>query len=765
MTISLIGHGQVISKHEADSLLKVLQAAKADTERMSIYFKLAQYQIYKPGEYKADLDSAETYLDHAAALNARVGSVDTRGFQAHLASRLAHERGRDSIARTEAEKALHMLQRGKNKALLAQAYSELAACYPVWDPQQSPEKIRLADSAAELYGQAGDIENQANSLEYLADLYLMSFDDHGMKAFETLNRCLAAHRSIHNNRLTRVYLLYGEIYNEWGNYSRSANYKLMALQSDENSGDTSMSLCEINNSIGITLDYAKEGGMARNYYRRALQIAEKYNDGNAATSVIHNVANSFNKSGSPDSALAFLKALPKEFGEPTSDHHHFEIILCYFKTFIALEKYAEARVYYDRLTEMIKLNKAYKGYERYIYPAFIDYYIVTKQYAAAMAYLQKEKALAATEEPSIKKSSLYHQYRLDSALGQYRSAMISLKKYLALNDSLYNETSSRQIKQLDVEYETEKKEHEIEIGNKDIQLLQSQTRLQENQLKQAAFVRRISFGGIILLLAIVGLIFSRYRIKQRQKKEIDGKNAQLQALVHEKDNLIDTKEWLLKELHHRVKNNLQVMMSLQQFQARHLTNDEALSAVNDSSNRLYAMSLIHQKLYKSDAPAQINMRHYIGELARHLSEAFAQTKRVKVETDLRADIELDVTQAIPVGLILNEAITNVFKYAFTGRSNETGATPTPHLWIVLSRSRGEMIELVIRDNGRGYAIPQDKRQTGSQGFTLMEGLAGELDGTLTVVNDAGLTIILRFPPLKVRTTRESASVVESMLKA
>jgi two-component sensor histidine kinase len=199
--------------------------------------------------------------------------------------------------------------------------------------------------------------------------------------------------------------------------------------------------------------------------------------------------------------------------------------------------------------------------------------------------------------------------------------------------------------------------------------------------------------------------------------------------------LLDTKEWLLKELHHRVKNNLQVMMSLQELQARNLTSEEALTAVHDSNNRLYAMSLIHQKLYQQDEPGQINMRQYIGDMVRHLTEAFASANAVKVETDLRADVELNVTQAIPVGLILNEAITNTFKYAFVGRP-VNGIAPLPLLRISLFEvGQDRELELAIKDNGRGYTAPRDKSTRKSLGFSLMEALTGELDGELQMLND------------------------------
>jgi two-component sensor histidine kinase len=300
---------------------------------------------------------------------------------------------------------------------------------------------------------------------------------------------------------------------------------------------------------------------------------------------------------------------------------------------------------------------------------------------------------------------------------------------------------------LEIEYETKEGEHQIEMKNKDITVLNQQNQLQRGNLRQADLVRDVTIGGIILVLIIAGLLYQQNRLKQKSNDVITEKNAQLLHLVTEK-------EWLLKEVHHRVKNNLQVMMSLQELQVRNLTSAEALTAVTDSSNRLYAMSLIHQKLYQEEGPGQINMRQYIGELVRHLTDALSPVKATKVETDLHSDIELNVTQAIPVGLILNEAITNTFKYAFEGRA---AGLPAAHLQIDLSRTgnAGE-IELLIADNGRGYDTTRDKTSRKSLGFSLMEALAEELDGELSVANENGVVLILRFTPSRTPVSTRSS---------
>ena len=317
---------------------------------------------------------------------------------------------------------------------------------------------------------------------------------------------------------------------------------------------------------------------------------------------------------------------------------------------------------------------------------------------------------------------------------QTDSTLKYLRNTIALKDSLFSRQKTREAQNFEF--------------NEQITDLNQKSQLAESNLSRANLLKNFTIGGVILALIIAGLLYRQNILKEKNNNLITQKNSQLQHLVTEK-------EWLLKELQHRVKNNLQVMMSLQQLQARNLTTEEAQKAVTDSGNRLYAMALIHQKLYQADGPGKINMRQYIGELTRNLAEAFAPSKAVKIEADLAADVELEVTQAIPVGLILNEAITNTFKYAFINRAP---GSPAPHLQINLSRTRnGEEIKLLIADNGRGYDATREKTSGKSLGFSLMEALTVELDGKLSVAADNGVTLVLLFTPALSQASTSSST--------
>jgi two-component sensor histidine kinase len=381
-----------------------------------------------------------------------------------------------------------------------------------------------------------------------------------------------------------------------------------------------------------------------------------------------------------------------------------------------------------------------KGHANYILgTAFFDYGNYKKAEPMFRAYAASPDQLQGTRLLSQVYRNLIH---IDTVNGNMVTAVKDYHKFWQLDSSALSVSRARQVAIMKTQYEVDEKQ-------KDIELLQAQTHLQERQLERSALIRAIAIGGVALLLIISALLYNRSRLKQRsnrqlqlQKEEINKQNTQLQRLIDEKDNLLETREWLLKELHHRVKNNLQVMMSLQKLQARTLTSKEALNAITDSNNRLLAMALIHQELYRPDTQGSINMNQYVSNLSHHLTTALCADRQIVVESQL-ANIELEVSQAIPIGLIMNEAITNAFKHAFKGMPLGSEGT-VPRICISLQPAGKDEIQVMIKDNGRGY-VDTDQSKRFSLGFSLMGTLTEQLDGNLVFINDNGLTIRLCFP--------------------
>ena len=177
-------------------------------------------------------------------------------------------------------------------------------------------------------------------------------------------------------------------------------------------------------------------------------------------------------------------------------------------------------------------------------------------------------------------------------------------------------------------------------------------------------------------------------------------------------------------------------MSLLNSQSAYIDNEPALTAIHDSQHRVHAMSLIHQKLYNSENLSSIDMSFYIRELASYLSDSFNTRQRIRFEFDIEP-LDLDVSQAVPLGLILNEAITNSLKYAFP---NEREGV----INVTLSNTSGNQYLLEISDNGIGIPSHLKNKKAGSLGMSLMAGLSEDLDGSFSIEKNNGTVIRILF---------------------
>jgi two-component system, sensor histidine kinase PdtaS len=177
-------------------------------------------------------------------------------------------------------------------------------------------------------------------------------------------------------------------------------------------------------------------------------------------------------------------------------------------------------------------------------------------------------------------------------------------------------------------------------------------------------------------------------------------------------------------------------MSLLNSQSAYIDNEPALTAIHDSQHRVYAMSLIHQKLYGSENVSTIDMSLYIRELVSYLADSFNTAQRIRYVLDLEP-LVLDVSQAVPLGLILNEAITNSIKYALPdGRSGVISV-------VLLTITSNEYL-LNISDNGIGIPSNVNNKKPGSLGMSLIAGLAEDLEGKVSIENNNGTTIKIVF---------------------
>ena len=315
-----------------------------------------------------------------------------------------------------------------------------------------------------------------------------------------------------------------------------------------------------------------------------------------------------------------------------------------------------------------------------------------------------------------------------------------------MRDSNFNETKSKQIAQLQVLYETEKKDQDLKLKQQNIALLTNQNQVQQAVIRQKEFQRNSFIAGTTMLLLLSGMMYNRYRLKQQSHRqlqakqaEINQKNASLQQVLLEKEGLLEEKEWMMREIHHRVKNNLQIISGLLYSQSAYLQDPTALTAIRESQNRVQAMAFIHQKLYQSDSLNCVPMQAYIQEIADHLLESFNCKNTVLLQVEVSA-IELEVSLAVPLGLIINEAITNSIKYAFpNGRPGK--------ICVMLQPVNKHICQLSISDNGIGLPLNFNPDQCRTLGLNMIKGLSRQVQGNLNIGQAGGVEIRLEFNPI------------------
>lgn len=201
---------------------------------------------------------------------------------------------------------------------------------------------------------------------------------------------------------------------------------------------------------------------------------------------------------------------------------------------------------------------------------------------------------------------------------------------------------------------------------------------------------------------------------------------------------LDEKNVLLKEIHHRVKNNLQIISSLLNLQSYHVRDPQDLEIFKESQGRIKSMAIIHEQLYQSKNLASINFADYIQNIMTHLFHSYSSPeKEIILELDLDI-INLEIDTAIPCGLIINEIASNSLKHAFKGRKKGL-------VKISLKKS-GEYIKLVISDDGIGFE-PDQIHNSNSLGLKLVKTLVEQLDGSLEIKSDKGSCFLIAFKEL------------------
>ncbi len=230
------------------------------------------------------------------------------------------------------------------------------------------------------------------------------------------------------------------------------------------------------------------------------------------------------------------------------------------------------------------------------------------------------------------------------------------------------------------------------------------------------------------MLMAYGLVF-REQLEERKRVE-----AQIRQSLREK-------ELLLEEIHHRVKNNLQIMSSLFNLQMRFTQEPTALKILKESQSRIRSMALIHEKLYHSEDLEHLDFADYLKSLTTYLSHLYDMGSRVKLKLEI-SPLNLGMDKAIPCGILVTELVSNALKHAFpeTDENKSSG-----EILIQLTQPKPQFAELSVSDNGIGLVKKPDFKKAKTLGWHLIKTLSGQIDGELKIQIQNGTCVSILFP--------------------
>ena len=694
--------------------------------KIQLLIELGIWFLHQPGVHKMDLDSAGIYIENAYTLS-RAGKFSNWKTECDfLFGELLRQRGNIQESKKIFNQMIDSAMQRKNIAVVVRAWQQLGTMFSFNDSTKWACIKNAIDFCRKQQGTEKEIELLLIAANYhsKSDPQLMETDLR--QSLSLMHSAKFSHTLYVENELAYAMLTSS-------NYVDGLAFSSAAFENCRWSGINAVEgafLTRIGNAYW-SLGKLEEAFI---WFKKALDVRtdESHLFWYKSLFFTHSLLIVMNK---PLKSLALIDTITLEFPAVTL-WEKMQILSCKGECYERLNNNAQADKMYTLLFQTARHNPFSDPFGELWgnYIQIARFYILQNNLEKATLFLN-QALLVERNDLSLQWSKYDLLYRIDSLKGNYKSALENHIKYKLYYDSTTNMDQRRKLDELTIKYAAEKKDQ-------DIKLLKQEGIVQQAALKQNKLTRNLMIAGSAMLLTFLGLLYNRFLLKQKsnrrlesQQNEIAKKNASLQELVEQK-------EWLLKEVHHRVKNNLQIIISLLNTQSNYLESEAAIKAIRESQDRMNAISLIHQKLYKSEDTAFINIGEYVHELVEQIRRGFSNASGIVFELNI-ADVQMDVAQAVPLGLILNEAISNAVKYAFPG---ETSGVVTISIIYSLAHDN---YTLTVADNGVGLPPDYAPDKKASFGIRLMKGLTKQLGGSFAIGSNNGVKIAIAFAGSKI----------------
>lgn len=757
LVILLLSAFMALGQRKPDPLYKAAQNSP-DTNQVNVALQTGRKFLRPAAPRKNELDSALKYIQTALTMSTAIHATEHQyralALKAEHSFKM-HDYPKADQTFTEVAGYYHQSGAQLKEAAIWDRYADII---PYNAAPLLETRLKCVTNAYNIYKSRNDRLKTSQALGRIADvdLNMRNYD----KAERELLAVIAESKALNYRKQYYAYYLLAETYYRKNEVQKHLLARIECVNSYE--GDPKHTIDD-----GLLYYYCLARAYLKNklyeraiqYYEKCMGICVQLNDRQSYYQCVAGIVNCYTDLKSFNTGLTALRKYSKGY-RPQNRAEESLLLFAELKLYNLLNQLRNAEKIipaftkvYNELYQNIRKDSNFYGLDNFVehYDPLLKYHIQTRQWDELAEELKKIEALPQEKMLVVTKLTIYtDRFKLDSARGDMLAALRGFQRIKLISDSLTNQANSQQINELEAKYASVRKD-------KTIQNLNSQSVIQKSKLEKINLQRNLTFAGILIAITLAGLLYFAYRDKQKANLQLQDKQAKindqniiLSALVKEKetllldkDNLLNEqeellteKEWLLKEIHHRVKNNLQIVMSLLYTQGAYLQNTDAKEAIRDSQNRVQVISIIHQKLYSESNVSFIVVADYVSDLVRHLGKAYDCNRRKISFGELLDPVKLDISQAVPMGLILNEAITNCIKYAFDDEGGEI---------LIDGRSiPDDSFLLTIADNGKGLPAGFSMAESTSLGMEMMRALSKQLGGTIRIEDHSGVTVILRF---------------------
>ncbi len=648
-------------------------------------------------------------------------TADTARVRLLLGIATAYAAANPVQAQRYAQQALNVAQRARLADLLPAVYNALG---------RTLHAQRRLPEAQRHFEQARDLGQRRNLPTPLAQSYrllgmLEAEQNRPAGALRFFEQALAVQRRVGDDLGTlRDYNNVGFCHQQQGQYAPALQAYLAGLKlGEQHSNEARYTGQYINLLCNISALYGTQGDAptAIRYLQRGRAVLRRFPDPAAELGVLSILGGCYFNTGRDTLALRYLGRvlqLARQLGAAAPSRPLASALFYQGGIANRRQDYAAALGYLGRSAALAE-QTGHNDLRVFVLNLMADSYSHQRRFAQADAVARQALTIARQAGYAQQIANSYQTLaNTSAAAGRYALAYGYQKQFQEHNDSLFNQAKSKELADLATRYQVRQKETQIS-------LLQRNTALQRR-------ARNLLVGGLAVLLLMGGATYRRYRLERRARRLLQAQELELaarhQALVHTEQRLhqsLDEKEVLLKEVHHRVKNNLQVIASRLALQALDQRAQPAVvAALRDGQNWVKSIALIHEMLYQSDDLASVAFQPFLDQLVAQLGRAFAGGGAGTVAYTVSAPgVQLGTGTAVPLGLVINELLSNAHKHAFAG--GRSG-----HVSIRLAAEAGGRYCLRVRDDGAGLPPGFSLDTTASLGLRLVRSLARQLEGSI-----------------------------------